>query len=83
MSKNIEVVGGEWITPEDANGNKLPKIFTKTRRREGENKGQELREVVPEHRLAALFRQDWELAGAQAIKMRPTNARVTVSRLDW
>lgn len=81
--KHIEVIGGEDVVGEDKEGNPLPPVFTRLRRRDPARKGQELREVVREDRLAALFRQDWELASAPKIIYRETTSPTTVPRLDW
>lgn len=81
--KHVEVVGGEYISGEDEAGNPLPPVFVQGRRKDPARKGQILREVVRESKLSALFRQDWELCGAEVIRIRETNSPTTVVQLDW
>ena len=63
MVKNVEVIGG-YVQGDDENGNG---VFIVKRS-----------EVVPEDKLAAFFRRDWEMCSMPKIKLANTNKEPTV-----
>ena len=73
MVRNIEVCGG-YITGEDSKDSKNNKSQEKSKAIFMEKRS----EVVPEDKLGAFFRRDWDMCGMPKIVLRVTNKQPTV-----
>lgn len=77
MVKNIEVRGGYMSGGEDEKG-KSGKGGTFVVKQRADRSGRLCVEIVPEDKLGAFFRRDWEMCGMPVVKVRVTNDQPTV-----